>query len=181
MTDYTHKMASMPPNVTPELIIIDLLQARQYIPLLAEWHHNEWAYLNPDSSLELRIEKMQAYLSVDPIPKTYVCLCHGQPAGSAAVVACDMDTHPELTPWLASVYVAPSLRRQGIGSALVKHALYQVGLTGMQCLYLFTPDRAAFYRKLGWQHMTQEYYRGHTVTLMQFDLRADHAPPANNR
>ncbi len=162
------------------MTISDLLQAPQHIPLLAAWHHSEWAYLNPGGSLEQRIEKMQAYLSGDVIPKTYVCLCNGQPAGSAAIVTCDMETHPEWTPWLASVYVAPALRRQGIGSALVKHAMSQTGLAGMQRLFLFTPDRADFYRKLGWQHLTEECYRGHAVTLMQFDPTGQ-ASPANKR
>ena len=52
--------------------IIDLSSEPQHIPVLAVWHHQEWAHLNPGGSLEKRIKKMQAYLGDELLPSTFV-------------------------------------------------------------------------------------------------------------
>ena len=69
--------------------------------------------------------------------------------GSASLIAQDMDTRPELSPWLASVYVAAEHRRQGIGSALVRRVAQEAAALGVETLYLFTPDQEHFYARLG--------------------------------
>ncbi|MCQ8119983.1 GNAT family N-acetyltransferase [Methylomonas rosea] len=153
-----------------ELNIINLSQEPHQIPTLAQWHHAEWADLNPGQTLEHRIDRMQAYLSSKLIPSTFICKHEDQLAGSAAIIESDMDTHPELTPWLASVYVAPEFRRKGIGAKLVKHVMLQAKTAGVAKLYLFTPDRADFYAKLGWVAIAEEVYRDHRVTAMSVSL-----------
>lgn len=153
------------------MAILNLSEEPEHIPTLAQWHHTEWANLNPGGTLEKRIEKMQGYLGGDLVPSTFIYKYQGQLAGSAAIVESDMDTWPELTPWLASVYVAPEFRRQGIGSRLVRHVMLKARDAGVDKLYLFTPDRADFYRKLGWTKVAAELYRGHEVTVMQVCLK----------
>jgi len=153
-----------------ELNIINLSQEPHHIPTLAKWHHAEWAHLNPGGTLENRIERMQGYLSKELVPSTFIYKHEGQLAGSAAIIQSDMDTRPELTPWLASVYVAPEFRRQGIGSKLVEHVMRQAKAACIAKLYLFTPDQADFYKKLGWTAMGEETYRAFPVTVMQVAL-----------
>jgi len=77
-----------------------------------------------------------------------------------------MDTRSEFTPWLVSDFVAPTYRNRGVGSSLVRHVMQQASDAGIEKLYLFTPDRASFYEKLGWQILNVELYRGHGVTVM---------------
>ncbi|OAH97468.1 GCN5 family acetyltransferase [Methylomonas methanica] len=156
------------------MTIINLSQEPYQIPTLAKWHQAEWADLNPGQTLEQRIDRMQAYLSSALIPSTFIYKHEDQLAGSAAIIESDMDTRPELTPWLASVYVAPEFRRKGIGAKLVKHVMLQAKTAGVAKLYLFTPDQADFYKKLGWTALTDEYYRNHRVTVMSVELN-----PAN--
>lgn len=153
------------------MTILDLSCEPQHIPTLAGWHHRQWQDLNPGRTLEHRIASMQNYLGESVLPSTYIYKHRQQLAGSAALVASDMDSHPELTPWLASVYVDESFRRQGIGSKLVKHVMEQAAQAGISQLYLFTPDRAEFYLQLGWTTLTEEGYRGQSVTVMQAYLR----------
>lgn len=152
--------------------IIDLSSEPEHIPTLAAWHHQEWAYLNPGDLLSERVERMKGYLGKGLVPSTFVFKQDGQLAGSAALVASDMDTRPTLTPWLASVFVAPPFRCQGIGSALVRHVMLCAKLGGIETLYLFTPDRQTFYEKLGWRTLSTEAYRGAAVTVMQASLQA---------
>ena len=149
--------------------ILNLKNEPHHISTLAEWHHNEWSYLNPAGSIEKRIEKMQSYLGADLIPSTFIAK-ETELLGSAAIVDSDMDTRPELFPWLASVFVAPAYRNQGIGSSLVKHVSQKAQEAGIEALYLFTPDRENFYQKLGWQVLSKQDYRGHPVTVMCIKL-----------
>jgi len=150
--------------------IINLADEPEHIPTLATWHDSEWAHLNPGRSLEQRIQSMQAYLGGNLIPSTFIYKHQDRLAGSAAITASDMDNKPQWTPWLASVFVEPSFRNQGIGSQLVRHVMTQALRAGITRLYLFTPDRAAFYQKLGWTILLEDVYRGHAVTVMRADL-----------
>jgi len=81
-----------------------------------------------------------------------------------------MLSHPELTPWVASVYVRRAARGSGVGSALIRHIMQRAARGGLGTLYLFTPDRVEFYRRLDWVELSRELYQGVPVTLMQVDL-----------
>ena len=151
-------------------MIRDLKETPQHIPTLAAWHHAAWSHLNPGGSLERRIEKMQDYLGDEPLPTMYVWVDGDDVLGSAALVACDMDTRPELAPWLANVYVSEARRRLGIGAALVRQVTAKARELGFRELFLFTPDKAHFYAALGWQTLAEELYRGERVTVMRIDL-----------
>lgn len=138
--------------------------------MIGEWHHRQWCDLNPGLSLQQRLQKMQVYLDEAPIPKMLVAQRDGKPMGTAAIVHHDMDSRMDLSPWLASVYVAPAFRRTGIGSALVRAIGARAASSGEDRLYLFTPDQRGFYAALGWSVFTQEVYRGQPVDLMRLNL-----------
>jgi len=149
--------------------IVDLKNEPKHIPQLAKWHHHEWSSLNPGRTLEQRIEYMQSYLSDGLVPSTFIAK-DTILMGSAAIIVSDMETKPELTPWLASVFVRPDCRNRGVGSLLVQHVMQQAHMAGIGQLYLFTPDRASFYRRLGWHRLSEEQYCGHQVTIMSVEL-----------
>jgi N-acetylglutamate synthase-like GNAT family acetyltransferase len=75
------------------------------------------------------------------------------PVGTATLLAHDVDTEqwPELSPWLAAVYVVPEYRQRGIGAALVNAIVAQATVLGVGALYLSTVGREEFYARLGWQ------------------------------
>jgi predicted N-acetyltransferase YhbS len=154
----------------PDIQIVDLRDAPQHIPQLAAWHHEQWSYLNPGKTVEHRIEKLREHLEPVPLPRTFIAVAeHGMPMGSASLVAHDMDTHPELSPWLASVFVAPVHRHKGVGAALVRRVVAAAHEAGVAVLTLFTPDQEAFYQSLGWRTIARENFRGDEVTLMQIE------------
>ena len=150
--------------------ILNLKSAPGHLQQLGEWHHNEWEYLNPGRTLEMRIERMQAYLNDEFVPSTWVALQGGKLAGSAAIVEQDMDIHPDKSPWLASVFVSPEFRELGIGSALVRQVMEAARQQGVATLWLYTPDKVSFYKQLGWSVFSQEKYHGHAVTVMSVNL-----------
>lgn len=149
--------------------IINLKDEPHHILTLAKWHHDEWSSLNPGRTVDQRVEYMRSYLSDNLVPSTFIAKGDDL-IGSAAITENDMDTRPELTPWLASVFVAPEYRNQEVGSRLVKHVMQQAKDATMDTLYIFTPDRVSFYEKLGWQVFNEEEYREHWVTVMSVKL-----------
>jgi GNAT superfamily N-acetyltransferase len=56
--------------------------------------------------------------------------------GSAMLIARDMDTDPEYSPWVAGVFVSPTHRRRCIGRALSEHVLHEAARLGFATLYL---------------------------------------------
>jgi N-acetylglutamate synthase-like GNAT family acetyltransferase len=152
--------------------ILNLIDEPDCLETLAAWHHSEWSYLYPGESVKDRINRMQSYLSSNFIPSTFIAKDNAL-SGSCAIIEHDMETRLSLTPWLASVFVAPEYRQQGIGSKLVLHAMTQAKKEGISTLYLFTPDNKAFYLKLGWTIMCTEKHHGHAVTVMQAILNKE--------
>jgi len=96
------------------------------VDLIARWHFAEWGHLDPSSTLEAWTEGLRQRTHRDEIPTTYVALEADELLGSVTLVEHDMLTRPELSPWVAGVYVAPAHRHRGIGSALVRYAVHQV-------------------------------------------------------
>ena len=152
-----------------------LADHRAFIPTLARWHHAQWSYLSPGDSLERRVERLHKHAGKSQIPVTFVAYNRAEDetetvVGSASLIAQDMDTHPELSPWLASVYVAAEQRRQGIGSALVRRVAAEAAALDVVKLYLFTPDQERFYARLGWTRSEQCIYRGYPQVVMTLAL-----------
>src|SRR5207237_6793014 len=119
------------------------------IPPLAQWHHREWAYLRPGDSVEARTARLRGSCGYREIPTVIVSFAGGTLLGSAMLVAHDMDTRMELSPWLAGVFVAPDHRRHGIGAALVRRTVDDATALGVRRLYLYAPGTELFYSRLG--------------------------------
>ena len=147
--------------------IADLKEYKEFIPTLAEWHHRQWAYLNPGDSVERRISELEAESESDGIPKTFVAVSGDTLLGSASLLPHDMDIRMDLSPWLASVYVAAEHREKGIGTALILHVMGEAKNLGYRTIYLYTPDREALYARLGWSLLERVVYHGHQMPIMK--------------
>ena len=90
--------------------------------------------------------------------------------GMASIDPYDMITRPDLSPWLAAVYVAPEFRHNGIGSKLVRAVMQEAVVLGLDRIYLFTPNKINFYNRLGWQFFEHAVYRGEEVVIMQHQV-----------
>ena len=141
----------------------------QFIPTLAEWHHAQWSYLDVGKSVAQRAATLRTHGRAT-VPMTLIALSRDTLLGSASLIAHDMDTRMDLSPWLASVYVAPAYRGHGVGSALVRQVVARAAALDFPALYLFTPDRAGFYERLGWHVLEHVRYRGYRQVLMSISL-----------
>jgi len=151
--------------------IFNLIDRPQFLEKICRWHHEEWGYLNPGRTLEARIENTAESLNGEMIPATYIAENdNGEVVGSASIVSCDMPERPELFPWLASVYVESSCRKQGVGRIVVQKVMSHARENGIKTMYLYTPDREHFYQFMGWQTIEKMQYHGADVTLMKIDF-----------
>ena len=136
------------------------------IPQLARLNFEQWGYLRPGETLEHRTRRLETCCGRGGVPSVVVGLEDGDLLGAAMLIAHDMDTRPELTPWLAGVYVVAAYRGRGYGSALVRWIESEARSLGVERLHLYTPDAMDFYTRLGWT--VDEYceYLGQTVAVM---------------
>lgn len=142
------------------------------IPVLARWHHREWQHLNPETyDLQARInEYQQTATDLASLPQMLIAHINGHALGSVRLIMSDMDTRPELSPWLASLYVPPDFRRQGIATRLISEIEIVAKQSGFEQLYLFTEDKCEMYNRLGWQEQSHEKYYEKQVIVMTKSL-----------
>lgn len=138
----------------------------EFLRTLAEWQHGEWGHLRPGDTVEARIVRLGGWGERDRIPLTVAAHENGELFGSASLIAHDMATRMELTPWLAGVFVAPGHRRQGIGAALVRRIMAEASRLNVAVLYLCTVHSETFYASLGWSLLEHTIYRDQNIAIM---------------
>jgi predicted N-acetyltransferase YhbS len=149
-----------------------LADHREHIPRLAEWLHAEWGYLHENDSVERRAARLESRATRGGVPVTFVAVDGESLLGSASLVEDDLETRPELTPWLASVFVAPEHRGRGVASALVRRVVEEARDSAVSRLYLWTTDQERLYARLGWQPVERMRFQDENIVVMTIDPRA---------
>ena len=148
------------------MLIENLKDHAHFIPVIARWHFQQWGYLHRNDSVENRIRWFEKHLGDEPIPTTFVAVSGQTLFGSASLVERDLSIREHLKPWLASVFVAPEHRRQGIASSLVNRVVEEAERLGVEILYLFTPDQENLYARLGWVPFERLNHRNEDIVIM---------------
>jgi predicted N-acetyltransferase YhbS len=151
------------------VILAYLADHPAFIPTLAEWHFAEWGHLRSGDSVPRRIGRLSEASRHQEVPTVVVAFEGDQLLGAAMLVANDMTTRPDLTPWLAGVFVAPARRGQGIGAALVQRIVSEAKALQWPLLYLYTFSTEKYYEKLGWRLVERTNYLGSEVAVMSYD------------
>ena len=134
-------------------VSVKLLSERpDWLCIVAGWIYSEWWTHVPNASPDVLAELLQPNLTSDSVPVTIVAAMDGDPVGTVRLLEHDLDTDmwPDLTPWLAALYVEPKSRQLGIGTRLVIDASSIAYSFGYDVLYLLTSGEEAFYAKRGW-------------------------------
>lgn len=147
-----------------------LLHHKHLIPEIAKLKFEQFGYLVPEKKISDFQKGLEEHLSEKEFPITFVAIENSVFIGTFSLREYDMKTHQHLSPWIGSVLIAPNKRNQGIGSLLVKKAESIAKKEGYDRLYLFTPDKAAWYVKLGWKIMEYTTFNNIPVTIMVTEL-----------
>jgi len=134
---------------------------------LARWHHAQWGALYTDWTLDVATDELLDHATRRAMPTTLVAMQGDALLGSVSLVPEDA---PELRDhgdaWMASLYVLPEARGQGLGVRLAKALVAFAAQQKVERLWLFTPEHAAFYARLGWRPQGSAKLRGIPVQLM---------------
>ena len=106
-------------------------------------------------------------LSRDSIPITFVARRGSELLGSVSLDLSDLPAYDHLSPWLASLYVQAPFRREGLGSALIRHLLEFARSRGLGPLYLWTPGSTRLYERCGWETFASASCNSRPITLMR--------------
>jgi GNAT superfamily N-acetyltransferase len=122
------------------------------------------------------VEQMTALILEPPNgPEEAFVLFEGeQPVGTAGLVHDDLDARPDLTPWLAGVFVEPAFRQRGYATALVRRVEAFAEAALVPVLWLCTSTAEPLYAKLGWHRVGTEGKDHRQVALMRRTLRPTH-------
>lgn len=152
--------------MTDALIKIDYLENHpNMIQVCASWAFGQWGS-QAGGSYERAKARFTEGASRNGIPLTLVALVGDKPAGMASLWANDLPERPDLSPWLASVYVHPFHRNKGIALSLVKRLEDEAKRLGHNNLYLVTEESKGLYEKNGWQEIDQVITHHGTGSLM---------------
>lgn len=132
--------------------IVYLADRQDMISTCASWAYGQWG-CQSDGSLERSVARFTAGANREKPPVTVVAIDHHRPAGMASLWLTDYDGRPELSPWLASLFVHPFHRHQHIAEALIKRVELEACRFGYADLFLVTEEAKDLYAKYGWEEL----------------------------
>jgi N-acetylglutamate synthase-like GNAT family acetyltransferase len=101
--------------------------------------------------------RLRDSMSSSDIPFALIAHDGAKFLGTASVIASDVEERPQLTPWIAAVWVEPEARRRGVAAALVDRAARACFGLGIARAYLCArPALTDFYEKLGWTRIERD-------------------------
>ena len=149
--------------------IVDLADVADLADTCASWSFGMWGCQSGGSLEQTRADFATAARPGQTFA-TFVARSGGKPAGMASLRATDFAGRPDLTPWLASVYVHPEHRHAGLAHALVRRVEAQARSVGYQCLYLISEQAETLYAGLGWGTFDRVTGPHGPAVLMKTDL-----------
>lgn len=152
--------------------IIYLADQIHHAEELARLHQAEWGHLSPHVDVDTRAARLAEASGRSEIPMVFIAVEGPALVGSAALVKHDMKERPELSPWLAGVYVKPERRRNGIASELVSRIEKEAIALHVETLYLFTEHQEQFYSRRGWNMIEHVEHFGTPASVMRKQLSA---------
>jgi GNAT superfamily N-acetyltransferase len=130
--------------------ISDLRQRPEFFDIVADRIWRAW-WEETGTPLEYITGRLHENLNAEPLPIALVAHNGAEFLGTASVIASDLDERPQLTPWVAAVWVEPHARSRGVGGALVERAARDCFALGFAHAYLCArPALTSFYERLGW-------------------------------
>jgi GNAT superfamily N-acetyltransferase len=137
-------------------------------PVVAAWLWESFARAR-GRSFEEMLAAVQGAASAD-MPRTFVLLADGRPVGTATLAAADLEERPDLTPWLAGVFVEPKSRGRGLAASLVEAVEEECRKRAIETLWLYTRTAEKIYARIGWRTVGTAQHDGKSYALMRRDL-----------
>jgi GNAT superfamily N-acetyltransferase len=140
----------MKPTTTGQLEITCVAKRPDLVPVVAKWLWREWW-----ENRGLSAEETQAIYSKGQVeigaPQTIVLVADGVPVGTASLALQDLEERPDLTPWLAGVFIIPEMRGRGYAYRLLEAFDEACYAASIDTAWLYTTSAQDLYLKVGWR------------------------------
>jgi len=146
-----------------------LADSPNMISVCASWAYSQWGCQSA-GSLEHAMIQFTEGSSKGKIPITLVALYNQKPAGMISLWQSDFKERPELSPWLASLFVHPFYRGNCIASLLIEKLEDEARRLGYSRLFLVTEEAKNLYVKHCWKELELVKTNYGEASLMSKDL-----------
>jgi hypothetical protein len=138
--------------------------------MVAGWLWREWWHQD-GYTLEQTHDAIAASVSLSGPPQSFVLLVDGKPIGTASLVAHDLDERPDLTPWLAGVFVIAEARGRRHVVPLIQAVEAACRSAAIPIVWLFTAGAERVYARAGWRSadIIQRHGRRPVILMPIFD------------
>jgi GNAT superfamily N-acetyltransferase len=121
-------------------------------------------------TVEQTLAAVRESVTARPMPRTFILLANGEPVGTASLVAHGLEERPDLTPWLAGVFVEPHARGRGHAGPLISAVEQAARTASILTLWLYTNTAERIYARAGWQTVESVQHGGKPVVLMKREI-----------
>lgn len=154
---------------TPTLALTTIAERPELVPLVADWLWE--AFWRDEGATLAHVTAMVSGATArSGPPQCFVLLADGVPVGTASLAERDLESRPDLDPWLAAVFVHPEARGRGYVNRLVAAVEAAARAADIPTLWLFTNTAERIYAKAGWQRVEEFERLGKINALMRRDL-----------
>ena len=121
---------------------------------ICDWYYN-WLGIKNNESIEEIKCTFEHSLCKNKLPHTFVALIDGEPAGMYQLsMSDDLNSRPDLYPWLINVYVDEKFRGRNVARELMNTVKENAKKLGLTELYLYT-KHIGLYEKFGWKFIEE--------------------------
>ena len=142
------------------------------VEITARWRWEAFFRKHGQPFEEVFAAAQRTATAAPPMPRTFVLLADHEPIGTASLVDHDLDERPDLTPWLAGVFVAPQARGQGHAAQLITAVESAASEAAYPILWLYTRTAERVYERAGWERVETVQHKDNPYTLMRRTLSA---------
>jgi GNAT superfamily N-acetyltransferase len=147
--------------------IVAVSDQPELAPLVATWLLDEFRHPGSPNHEGMTARILASRTGPE---ETFVLFEGDIPVATASLTCKDLDSRPDLTPWLAGVVVQPACRGRGYATALVRHVEARARSASVPTLWLNTWTAESLYARLGWGRVGLEKGNSRDVVLMKRNL-----------
>jgi N-acetylglutamate synthase-like GNAT family acetyltransferase len=145
--------------------------------LLAQAFKESWpAFFATRAAEEIAREMFAEGERLPALPAIIVAEVDGRMAGTVALRERSVETHAHLSPWVTGLWVAPDLRKLGLGRRLLLAIAEEAAARGFREIHAVTNTARWLFDKLGWEAIEEIEYHGEEVTLYRRLQRGKRSP-----
>ena len=135
----------------------------------ASWAYGQWG-CQSGGSLKHAVARFTEGANKERIPLTLVALDKKKPVGMISLWKSDFNKRPDLSPWVASLFVHPFYRSNHIASFLIEKLEVEARRLGYIRLFLVTEEAKNLYIRHKWEELEQVKTIHGQAVLMSKDL-----------